>query len=55
MDALHPAEGDGSFFVALAEAEQKCPVGFFLQKLHCPPPAHEPHDQAATHKQFQKL
>lgn len=47
---FHPAEGDGSFFVALAEAEQKGPGLFLLQQGLRSILVHEPHDATEAHK-----
>lgn len=52
---FNPAESDGSFFVALAKAEQKGPGLFFLQQDMCCLPAHEPHDVPENpHAQYNK-
>lgn len=48
VGVLHPAEGDGSVFVALAEAQQEGAGGFFLQQRLRAVPAHEAHDGTET-------
>ena len=49
VGVVDPAERDGSFLVALAEAEQEGPRLFSPQQLICFLPAHEPHDVPETH------